>query len=142
MTVGMCGVGYIRSVVKCLSHTKKRFPATDGSRKKRRREASKPKRQQTAYTCFVSDNYEVIKKNNPNMQSKDVIALIARQWAATSEEEKELWKERANVQNTVHHEHEGLVVGVAQFVDAAVGDDDKGKKKRAVNAKKVKVSAV
>ena len=75
------------------------------------------------------------------MPSKDVIALIARQWAATSEEEKELWKERANVQNTSHHEHEGLVEGVAQFVDAAVDEGEKGKKKRAVTAKKVKVSA-
>lgn len=129
-------------IQRCLSLTCFCFPATDGSRKKRKRDPGKPKRQQTAYTCFVSENYELIKKNHdPNMPSKDVIALIARQWAATSEEEKVLWKERANVQNTARHEHEDLAEGVAQFVDAAADEGDKGKKKRATTVKKIKVSA-
>jgi hypothetical protein len=64
---------------------------TGDGRKKRKREPNKPKRQPTAYTMFVQENYDIIKRaNDPNMPGKDVIALIARQWAGTSEEEKQV----------------------------------------------------
>jgi hypothetical protein len=62
---------------------------TTGSTKKRKRDPNKPKRQQTAYTLFVSENYDHIKRtHDPNMPGKDIISMVARQWAATSEEEK------------------------------------------------------
>jgi membrane-bound ClpP family serine protease len=74
------------------------------------------------------------------MPSKDVIALIARQWAATSDEEKLLWKERAVAENSARNENEGLAEGVAELIDGDEGD--KGKKKRAAAKKPTpKVSA-
>ena len=68
-------------------------PQSDG-RKKRKRDSNKPKRQPTAYTMFVHENYDAMKRSHdPNVPGKEIIALIARQWAATSEEEKQvrLW---------------------------------------------------
>jgi hypothetical protein len=73
------------------------------------------------------------------MPSKDVIALIARQWAATSEDEKLHWKDRAMTENSVRKENEGLAEGVAELIDGDEGD--KGKKKRAVKKPTPKVSA-
>lgn len=58
---------------------------------KRKLNSNKLKRQVTAYTCFVAENYELIRKNHdPSMGMKDAITLIARQWAATSDEEKQV----------------------------------------------------
>lgn len=63
----------------------------EGNKKKRKRDPSKAKRAHTAYTMFVQENYEVIKKNlDPNVPSKDIISIVARQWAETSEEEKQV----------------------------------------------------
>ena len=40
---------------------------------------------------FVSENYEHVKNSqDPPLPGKDIIALIAQQWSATSEEEKQV----------------------------------------------------
>mmetsp|Transcript_20913 Transcript_20913/g.29061 ORF Transcript_20913/g.29061 Transcript_20913/m.29061 type:complete len:179 (+) Transcript_20913:84-620(+) len=83
---------------KALRATAAAIEANAGNevKKKRKRDANRPKRQHTAYTMFVQENYESIKRNNdPNIGSKDIISIVARQWADTTEEEKQMWKARA-----------------------------------------------
>mmetsp|Transcript_21458 Transcript_21458/g.25893 ORF Transcript_21458/g.25893 Transcript_21458/m.25893 type:complete len:178 (-) Transcript_21458:65-598(-) len=83
---------------KALRATAAAIEANAGNevKKKRKRDSNRPKRQHTAYTMFVQENYESIKRNNdPNIGSKDIISMVARQWADTPEEEKQMWKARA-----------------------------------------------
>lgn len=65
--------------------------------KKRKRDASNPSRgkTQSAYTFFVHENYELVRKEHAALSSRDIISILARQWASTNEEEKQLWKYRA-----------------------------------------------
>jgi hypothetical protein len=64
-------------------------------RKKRKRE-TKPKKAHTAYTLYVHENYESVKKaHRPDMPSKDIISLIARQWSQIGDQEKQAWQFRA-----------------------------------------------
>mmetsp|Transcript_40148 Transcript_40148/g.60260 ORF Transcript_40148/g.60260 Transcript_40148/m.60260 type:complete len:143 (-) Transcript_40148:370-798(-) len=65
----------------------------DHKKQKRKREPKRPKRQQTAYTMFIQENYELVKKSNPTMSSKDITSIVAKQWANVSEEDKQVWKE-------------------------------------------------
>lgn len=43
---------------------------------------------------FVMENFDAIKKSNPEMPPKDIISTVASQWAQVPDEEKELWKQR------------------------------------------------
>jgi hypothetical protein len=65
--------------------------------KKRQRlhDPNKPKRRHTAYTLFVQQHYPSLKEMQPELQSKDIIQLVARQWAAMNDVEKAGWKQRA-----------------------------------------------
>ena len=67
--------------------------------KKRQRvhDPNKPKRKHTAYTLFVKDNYPSLKALQPALQSKDIIGMVARQWANLTLGEKASWKERAAI---------------------------------------------
>lgn len=66
-------------------------------RKKRRLAGGSQKKQHTAFTLFVQENFEQIKNSaeSASLESKDIIAVVARQWAEMSFEEKQAWKERA-----------------------------------------------
>jgi HMG (high mobility group) box len=44
---------------------------------------------------FVHERYPSVKKENPHLQSKEVISIVARLWAEVPLEEKVVWKERA-----------------------------------------------
>ena len=72
-----------------------------GRKPKKRKRAlnpNRPKRQHTAYTLFVHEVYPTIRaqyQDTDNFQSKDIIGLVARQWASIPDEEKRVWKERA-----------------------------------------------
>jgi hypothetical protein len=65
--------------------------------KKRQRlhDPNKPKRRHTAYTLFVQQHYPSLKEMQPELQSKDIIQLVARQWASINDVEKAGWKQRA-----------------------------------------------
>jgi hypothetical protein len=81
---------------------------------------------------FVMENYDAIKKNNAEMPSKEIISMVARQWAQVSEEEKALWKERAVAYQATVQVTE-VVEDLGEFYE---DDENKGedgaKKKRAV----------
>jgi HMG (high mobility group) box len=63
--------------------------------RKRKVNPNRRKRSHTAYTLFVHERYPSVKKENPHLQSKEVISIVARLWAAVPLEEKRVWKERA-----------------------------------------------
>mmetsp|Transcript_10394 Transcript_10394/g.18928 ORF Transcript_10394/g.18928 Transcript_10394/m.18928 type:complete len:195 (+) Transcript_10394:901-1485(+) len=70
--------------------------------KKRRRDVdpNRPKRQHTAYTYFVQENYPVWKELHATCQSKELITMVAKQWSHLSDLERDEWKARAKAQ---HH---------------------------------------
>jgi len=57
-------------------------------KRKRQRNPNSSKRQHTAYTLFVQTTYPNIKSQNPHLQSKDVISIVAKQWADVPEIDK------------------------------------------------------
>lgn len=64
-------------------------------KRKRQLNPNRQKRQHTAYTLFVQENYPAVRAQYPQLQSKDIIGMVARQWATVPEMEKVVWKERA-----------------------------------------------
>jgi HMG-box domain len=75
-------------------------------KRKRRHDPNRPKRQHTAYTLFVQENYPSIRNQYPELQSKDIIGLIVRQWAEVSDLERQAWKQRAVASVNVEEEEE------------------------------------
>lgn len=76
-----------------------------GRKPKKRKRPPNPnrqKRQHTAYTLFVQENYPGVRAQYPNVQSKDIIGMVARQWASVPEIEKQVWKERALETHETH----------------------------------------
>jgi HMG (high mobility group) box len=63
--------------------------------RKRKVNPNRKKRAHTAYTLFVHERYPFVKNENPDLQSKEVISIVARLWAEVPIEEKRVWKERA-----------------------------------------------
>lgn len=87
-----------------------------GRKPKKRKRLPNPnrqKRQHTAYTLFVQENYPGVRAQYPDVQSKDIIGMVARQWANVPDIEKQVWKERAlethhvaAAEEVVHEEEE------------------------------------
>jgi HMG-box domain len=75
-------------------------------KRKRKHDPNRPKRQHTAYTLFVQENYPSIRNQYPELQSKDIIGLVARQWAEVSDLERQAWKQRAVASANVEEEEE------------------------------------
>jgi len=103
-------------------------------KRKRQRNPSKTKRQHTAYTFFVQTNYPNVKAENPEHQSKDVITILAKQWADVPEIERKNWQQRAksnSVQNstivddvqTENEAHGMKVEGVSKDEKETIGAD-------------------
>jgi hypothetical protein len=73
--------------------------------RKRKSNPNRRKRQHTAYTLFVQETYPGVKAANPELPSKDVISIVAKQWGnLLSLEEKREWKLKAVA---THHDDDG-----------------------------------
>ena len=68
---------------------------------------------------YVTANYDTIKHDNPNVPAKELISMIARQWAQVSEIEKEHWKQRAMSSATG-----GQVADFSEDLADYLGDDE------------------
>jgi len=55
----------------------------------------KSKRVHLAYSEFIKVNIEQFKKSHPDVPAREVVSIISRQWTNTSEEEKNIWRFRA-----------------------------------------------
>lgn len=110
------------------------------NKRKPTRDPNRPKRQHTAYTMYVTTNYESIKENNPDIAPKEMISMVARQWAQVSEEEKEHWRQRAMASAVAGQDAE-VAEELAEYVDEELQGEDLNKKKRgAIPTKKEKLT--
>jgi hypothetical protein len=93
--------------------------------RKRKANPNRRKRQHTGYTLYMKENYPGIKEAHPDFASKDIIAVLAKQWAEVSPNEKLEWKARAVA---THGEADGEEAAAAAAAAAAaveeVDDDD------------------
>ncbi len=74
------------------------FSFTAGIKKRKRDPSitnSKSIKTHSAYTMFVHENFELIRKDHADLATREIISMLARQWGSTSEEEKQIWKYRA-----------------------------------------------
>ena len=89
--------------------------------RKRKQDPNRRKRQHTAYTLFVQETYPRVKLEHPELQSKEVISIVAKKWKSFSAQEKKSWKERAQAthedDDDDDEEEDETEVG-----EAAVGD--------------------
>jgi hypothetical protein len=99
------------------------------------------RRSHQSLLLHIKENYEAIKKDHPDVPSKDIIGIMARQWAATNEEEKQIWKYRAE-QMKDQYMDPALVQQQAAEIEQvglteppSASDDNGGGKKRAVGKK-------
>jgi hypothetical protein len=74
--------------------------------RKRKSNPNRRKRQHTAYTLFVKEIYPDVKIQHPDWPSKDVISIVAKQWATVPAAEKQKWKLRAQATHDSADEEE------------------------------------
>ena len=97
--------------------------------KKRRVNPDRPKRGHTGYTLFMQEGYPSVKREYPDLSSKELIRLVARRWKDLSTESKAVWKERAqqeqrNEQEVVADNRDVEAIGEEDNeVDGILGDD-------------------
>jgi hypothetical protein len=63
--------------------------------RKRKANPNRRKRQHTGYTLFMQETYPGIKADHSNLPSKDIIAILAKQWGDVGPIEKAEWKAKA-----------------------------------------------
>lgn len=85
--------------------------------RKRKQDPNRRKRQHTAYTLFVQETYPGVKLQHPELQSKDVISLVAKQWKGFSAPEKKAWKDRAQATHIDEEEEEDTEVSEIAVVE-------------------------
>jgi hypothetical protein len=74
-------------------------------RKKKRKHSSVAKNRneaQSAFSLFVHENFELMKKDHADMPTPEIMSILDRQWASTSEEEKQIWRYRAEQSQKEH----------------------------------------
>ena len=73
--------------------------------RKRKIDPNRRKRQHTAYTLFVKEIYPGVKAQHPELQSKEVISIVAKQWKESlTAEEKRDWKIRAKSTHVIEED--------------------------------------
>ena len=88
--------------------------------RKRKSNPDRPKRKHTAYTLFVQEQHPLIRAQHPTWLSKQILSVVAKQWADVPAEEKKMWKERALATHVV----DGDEVAVGAQEDDDEEDDD------------------
>jgi len=122
---------------KALRATADMIEAREG---KKRKSAFRPTKQHTAFTLFVQENLDQIKNSagSSSLESKDMIAIVARQWAEMGSEEKQAWKERAaSLKDEVPNISQELIDIYVDYVEES--GEDKGRKKKKTAKRTAKV---
>jgi hypothetical protein len=76
---------------------------------------------------FVQENIEQFKKSHSDVPATEVVAIMARQWMSTSEEEKNIWKFRAEQMDL-----EPAPLQEASDLEEETDDPNNGKKRAAL----------
>jgi hypothetical protein len=95
--------------------------------RKRKSNPNRRKRQHTAYTLFVKEIYPDVKIQHPDWPSKDVISIVAKQWATVPAAEKQKWKVRAQATHDSADEEEDDDDEADEDEDEADEDEDDDK---------------
>ena len=93
----------------------------------RKSNPNRKKRKHTGYTLYMQEHYPAIKLSNPEFASKDVITIVAKEWADLSADAKVEWKSRAAAAAAHDDEEEDddeAAAAVAAAVAAEEVDDD------------------
>jgi hypothetical protein len=77
-----------------------------------------------AYTLFVKEIYPDVKVQHPDWPSKDVISIVAKQWATVPAAEKVKWKLRAQATHDSADEEEEDDDDEADEDDEEADEDD------------------
>jgi hypothetical protein len=81
------------------------FYASAANRRDKKRKRETPdldkanKRAHTGYTLYVHENYVSMKSTQGGIPSKEILSLLARQWAEVDEQEKDAWQYKADQLN-------------------------------------------
>lgn len=67
----------------------------DGRPQKKKKDPNAPKRNKSAYFLFSIESRARVKEENPDASFGDIARLISAEYKALSEEELEVWKEKA-----------------------------------------------
>lgn len=115
-----------QSSLKPLKYTGKKR-GRKPKKRKRIHNPNAPKRKHTAYTLFVQETYPKLKAqyypptgdshNDKKFQSRDIIAMVAKQWKEMTSDTKRQWKDRAQLLSSL--ESNGSI-----DEDEAVDDDE------------------
>lgn len=70
----------------------------------------------------MQTTYPNIKSQNPHLQSKDVISIVAKQWADVPEIDKKIWQDRAKSYSIDNN----VVSGVLGNEGSVLKGDDEG----------------
>jgi hypothetical protein len=78
---------------------------------------------------FVQETYPEVKAANPELPSKDVISIVAKQWeSGLSAEEKKEWKARAQAthggESNMDEDDAAIAAAAAAVEDEDVKEDD------------------
>lgn len=107
-----------------------------GKRKKRKIEVPKPKPQRihSGYTLYISENFESIKNaNDGNVNTKEVLLALARQWGQVDEQEKQAWQFKAD--QLKHAEDSHINEGIEDLALPDPSADEWGSKKEPARKK-------
>jgi HMG (high mobility group) box len=63
--------------------------------KQRKHNPDRKKRKHTGYTKFMQETFPIRKSEHPELKSKDLISMVARQWKELNDEERDVWKTKA-----------------------------------------------
>jgi hypothetical protein len=66
-------------------------------KKKEKSDENKPKRAWPPFFFFQSDKREILRKENPDKNHKEIVALLGEEWRKLSDEAKKPYVEKSNV---------------------------------------------
>ena len=90
----------------------------------RKSNPNRKKRQHTGYTLYMQEHYPAIKLANPEFASKDVITIVAKEWADMSADAKVEWKSRAAAAHGDDDEDDDEAAVAAAVAAEEMDDDD------------------
>lgn len=103
---------------------------TEKKGKKRKKDPNAPKRALSAYMLFCNDKRAEVKEENPNIENKEIMKVLAERWKELSGEDKKEFDEKAN------EEKERYKKAMEKYKQSGGGAKEKPKEKAKPAAKK------
>ena len=85
----------IFSSFACPDEITKKLSKVTGEKPKKKKDSNAPKKPSSAYIFFCSDHRENMKKENPEISSKEILSTLGKMWKALDSDDKEEYTKRA-----------------------------------------------